>query len=106
MPPPSSHHDPPPSPPPAAEEETQEDVEAVDESTPFLPSANNPPTSPPSFPKTIHTVTALSLTFSILALVSLFATAVADHGPVAYSLPWSTQEGLKGVVAPVGSGDQ
>lgn len=88
----------PPLHPPA--EENEEDVVAVDESTPFLSTAN-PPASP-SFPKTIHIVTAFALTFSILALISLFATAVASHGPVSFNLPWSTQEGLNAIFAPVG----
>lgn len=86
-----------PSYPPA---EDQEDA-AVDESTPFI-SSDNPPANP-SFPNTIHTATALALTFSILTLVFLFATAVARQaGPVSFNLPWSTKEGLNGVVAPVG----
>lgn len=96
----SSRRDPSPTPPPAEEDEL--DVAAVDESTPFLSPANDPPASPSSFPKTIHAVTASALTFSLLALIFLFATAVASHGPVYFNLPWSTQEGLKGVLAPVG----
>ncbi|CAD6564456.1 MAG: hypothetical protein ASARMPRED_004421 [Alectoria sarmentosa] len=84
-----------PSHPPAEE---QEDA-AVDESSPFLPSDSLP--AIPSFRKPIHIFTALALTFSILALVSLFVTAVARQaGPVSFNLPWSTKEGLNGILAP------
>ena len=85
--PPSSHH------PPANDEEHA----AADESTPFLTSETSP-----SYPRTIHLLTTLALTFSLLTLASLFATAIAlQVGPVSFNLPWSTKEGLNGVVAPV-----
>ncbi|KAL9131092.1 MAG: hypothetical protein Q9175_006856 [Cornicularia normoerica] len=81
--------------PPAEDEEDA----VVDESTPFLLSDDSP--AIPSFPRTIRIVTALALTFSIIALLSLFATAVARQvGPVSFNLPWPTKEGLNGVVAP------
>lgn len=89
-----------PSPAPSHPHAEDQGDAAVDESTPFLSSDHRPAT--PSSPKTIHIVTALALTFSILALVSLFATAVAQQaGPVSFNLPWSTKEGMNGVVAPV-----
>lgn len=88
-----------PSPAPSHPHAEDQGDAAVDESTPFLSSDHRPAT--PSSPKTIHIVTALALTFSILALVSLFATAVAQQaGPVSFNLPWSTKEGMNGVVAP------
>ena len=92
---------PPPSHPPA---EDQEEEEApVDESTPFL-SSDDSPTAVSTSRRTIHIATASALTLSILTLVSLFATAVARQaGPVSFNLPWSTKEGLNGVVAPVGN---
>ena len=88
----------PPSHPPAND---QEDA-AEDELTPFLPSEDSPAAMSP-LPRTIRIVTILALTSSILTLGSLFATAVARQaGPVSFNLPWSTKEGLNGVVAPVG----
>lgn len=72
---------------------------AVDESIPFLPSDGPPAT--PSFRKPIHIFTASALTFSTLTLASLFATAIARQaGPASFNLPWSTKEGLNGIVAP------
>ena len=91
-----------PSPPPPHPPANDSEDPAEDESTPFLPS-DDPPAAMPSFPRALRIVTILALTFSILTLVSLFATAIARQvGPVSFNLPWLTKEGLNGVVAPVG----
>ena len=101
-----------PAPPPHLHARDHEEVEEAadndDESTPFLPpppsEAQAPPsaTSSSSFPRALRILTALALTFSILTLVSLFATAVARSvGPVSFNLPWPTKDGLNGVLAPV-----
>lgn len=90
------------SPPPSHPHTNDQEDAVEDESTPFLPS-DDPPAAMPSFSRTLRIVTILALTFSILTLVSLFATAIARQaGPVSFNLPWSTKEGLNGVVAPVG----
>ena len=90
-----------PSPPPSHPPTNDQEDAVEDESTPFLPS-DDPPAAMP-FPRTLRIVTILALTFSILTLVSLFATAIARQaGPVSFNLPWSTKEGLNGVVVPVG----
>ena len=115
---PSSPSPPPPSlpQPPAANDDDRDDTaiedDGDDESTPFLPSSsqpqpsnnNSPPSPPPSsLQRTIRLLTGLALTFSILTLASLFATAVASQaGPGSFNLPWPTKEGMNGVLAPVG----
>ena len=88
-------------------EEIDEAADNDDESTPFLPQSSEDHAPPPaissfSFPRALRILTVLALTFSILTLVSLFATAVARSvGPVSFNLPWPTKDGLNGVLAPV-----
>ena len=101
-----------PAPPPHLHARDHEEVDEAadndDESTPFLPPSPSEDHAPPpasssfSFPRALRILTVLALTFSILTLVSLFATAVARSvGPVSFNLPWPTKDGLNGVLAPV-----